>query len=101
MDKPNLVMSSAVQVVWEKFANYWEVEPRYVPVTEDHPTLDGFEIGKYVDENTVIVLAIQTDLYRRLRAVTPSPAWTTCRRRRGLTRSRVTSQGVCRAIPAT
>ncbi len=33
-EKPNIIMSSAVQVVWEKFANYWDVEPRYVPVTE-------------------------------------------------------------------
>ena len=24
-DKPNIVFSSAVQVVWEKFANYWDV----------------------------------------------------------------------------
>ena len=52
-DRPNLVMSSAVQVVWEKFANYWEVEPRYIPVTDHHPTLDGHQIEKYVDENTI------------------------------------------------
>ncbi|HET8877814.1 MAG TPA: pyridoxal-dependent decarboxylase, partial [Arthrobacter sp.] len=32
-DKPNLVLSSAVQVCWEKFCNYWEVEARYVPVS--------------------------------------------------------------------
>lgn len=25
VDRPNIVFSSAVQVVWEKFANYWEV----------------------------------------------------------------------------
>ena len=36
-DKPNLIMSSAVQVVWEKFCNYWEVEPRYVPITLEEP----------------------------------------------------------------
>jgi glutamate decarboxylase len=62
-DQPNLVMSTAVQVVWEKFANYWDVEARYVPVTEDHPTLDGFEIGKYVDENTIGVVAILGQTY--------------------------------------
>ena len=33
-DRPNLVMSSAVQVCWEKFCNYWDVEARYVPVSE-------------------------------------------------------------------
>ena len=39
-EKPNIIMSSAVQVVWEKFANYWDVEPRYVPVSDAAPGLD-------------------------------------------------------------
>lgn len=56
--KPNLVMSSAVQVCWEKFCNYFEVEARYVPVTEEHPLLDGHGIGTYVDENTIGLVAI-------------------------------------------
>jgi len=58
VDRPNLVMSSAVQVCWEKFCNYWEVEPRYVPVTEEHPLLDGEGLEAYVDENTIGVVAI-------------------------------------------
>ena len=62
-DRPNLVMSSAVQVCWEKFANYWDVEPRYVPVTEDHPTLDGHDLATYVDENTIGVVAIMGVTY--------------------------------------
>ena len=33
-DRPNMVMGSNVQVVWEKFCRYWDVEPRYVPVGE-------------------------------------------------------------------
>ncbi|MFB8387295.1 glutamate decarboxylase [Microbacterium sp. NPDC055910] len=57
-EKPNLIMSAAVQVVWEKFCNYWDIEPRYVPVTPDHMVLDGFELEKYVDENTIGVVAI-------------------------------------------
>jgi glutamate decarboxylase len=57
-DRPNLVMSSAVQVVWEKFCNYWDVEPRYVPITEDHKTLDGTDLSAYVDENTIGVVSI-------------------------------------------
>ncbi len=32
---PNLVMGSNVQVVWEKFCRYFEVEPRYMPMAED------------------------------------------------------------------
>ncbi|MCI1748867.1 MAG: glutamate decarboxylase [Acidipropionibacterium sp.] len=57
-DKPNLIMSAAVQVVWEKFCNYWDVEPRYVPVTPEHLTLDGYDLEKYVDENTIGVVSI-------------------------------------------
>jgi glutamate decarboxylase len=31
-DRPNLVTGSNVQVCWEKFCRYWEVEPRLVPM---------------------------------------------------------------------
>jgi glutamate decarboxylase len=57
-EKPNLVMSSAVQVCWEKFCNYWDVEARYVPITAEHPFLDGHDLEKYIDENTIGVVAI-------------------------------------------
>lgn len=65
-EKPNLILSAGVQVVWEKFCNYWDVEARYVPVTEDHLVLDGFELEKYVDENTIGVVAILGQTYTGL-----------------------------------
>jgi glutamate decarboxylase len=72
-EKPNLVMSSAVQVCWEKFCNYWDVEPRFVPITDDHRVLDGFELEKYVDENTIGVVAIMgvtyTGMYEPVAAI--------------------------------
>ena len=43
-EKPNLILSSAVQVCWEKFCNYWDVEPRYVPITDEHKCLDGHDL---------------------------------------------------------
>lgn len=64
--QPNLVLSAGVQVVWEKFCNYWDVEARYVPVTEEHLVLDGFELEKYVDENTIGVVAILGQTYTGL-----------------------------------
>ena len=65
-EKPNLILSAGVQVVWEKFCNYWDVEARYVPVTEEHLVLDGFELEKYVDENTIGVVAILGQTYTGL-----------------------------------
>jgi glutamate decarboxylase len=65
-EKPNLVMSSAVQVCWEKFCAYFEVEPRFVPVSEEHPVLDGSafdDTASYVDENTIGVVAIMGVTY--------------------------------------
>jgi glutamate decarboxylase len=57
-DKPNLVMGANVQVVWEKFCRYWEIEPRYVPLAEDRFTINAEETLKLVDENTIGVVAI-------------------------------------------
>ncbi|MFB8183269.1 glutamate decarboxylase [Streptomyces sp. NPDC055966] len=57
-DRPNLVMGSNVQVVWEKFCRYWDVEPRYVPVAHDRFTVDPDETLTYVDENTIGVVPI-------------------------------------------
>jgi glutamate decarboxylase len=62
-EKPNLVMSSAVQVCWEKFCNYWDVEMRLVPISEEHPCLDGHDLAQYVDEHTIGVVAIMGVTY--------------------------------------
>ncbi|MDR2252580.1 MAG: glutamate decarboxylase [Bifidobacteriaceae bacterium] len=63
VDKPNLVMSSAVQVCWEKFCNYWDVEARFVPISLEHKVLDGFDLDKYCDENTIGVVAVMGVTY--------------------------------------
>src|SRR5215471_10552328 len=39
--QPNLVMGTNVQVCWEKFCRYWDVEPRYVPMREGRLHLRG------------------------------------------------------------
>ena len=55
---PNLVMGRSVQVVWEKFCRYWEVEPRYIPMHEDRYTLKSEEVLALVDENTIGVVTV-------------------------------------------
>src|SRR5580692_446503 len=53
--RPNLVMGSNVQVCWEKFCRYWQVEPSYVPVLEISQALDrvqteqGHDVPIHVD----------------------------------------------------
>ena len=56
--KPNLVMGVNVQVCWEKFCEYWEVEPRLVPMDGDRFHLSADEAVKRCDENTIGVVAI-------------------------------------------
>ncbi|SHN36967.1 glutamate decarboxylase [Cryptosporangium aurantiacum] len=57
-DRPNLVMGINVQVCWEKFANYWDVEMRLVPMDGDRFHLSAEEAVKLCDENTIGVVAI-------------------------------------------
>lgn len=57
-DKPNLVMSTAYQVVWEKFCQLWQIEMRTVPITHRHPTLDIEQALKLCDENTICIVPI-------------------------------------------
>ncbi|SNT64835.1 glutamate decarboxylase [Asanoa hainanensis] len=56
--KPNLVMGGNVQVCWEKFCNYWEVEPRLVPMAGDRFHLSAQEAVARCDENTIGVVAV-------------------------------------------
>ncbi|MGI8879869.1 MAG: glutamate decarboxylase [Jatrophihabitans sp.] len=56
--RPNLVMGSNVQVCWEKFCRYFDVEPRMVPVEGDRLHLDAPTAVAACDENTIGVVAI-------------------------------------------
>lgn len=58
-DKPNMVISTGYQVVWEKFAAFWDIEMRCVPLSLQHPTLDIDAAIKLCDENTICVVPIQ------------------------------------------
>ncbi|MCH2186993.1 glutamate decarboxylase [Myxococcota bacterium] len=62
-DKPNLVVGANVQVCWEKFARYFDVELRCVPVTHERYVLGVPEALELVDENTIGVAAILGSTY--------------------------------------
>jgi glutamate decarboxylase len=56
--RPNLVMGANVQVCWEKFCRYWDVEPRIVPMSGERFHLDAAEAVARCDRNTIGVVAI-------------------------------------------
>jgi glutamate decarboxylase len=72
-DRPNIVMSAAVQVCWEKAARYFEVEERYVYCTRERYVIDPEEMVSLCDENTIgcalLLGTTYTGEYEDVRAV--------------------------------
>lgn len=61
---PNIVMGANAQVALEKFARYFEVECRLVPVSaESKYRLDPKKAMEFVDENTIGVYVILGSTY--------------------------------------
>lgn len=56
--RPNLVMGVNVQVCWEKFCNFWEVEARQVPMEGGRFHIDPQAAAELCDENTIGVVGI-------------------------------------------
>jgi glutamate decarboxylase len=54
-DKPNMVCGP-VQVCWHKFARYWDVELREIPMEGDRLIMTPEEVIKRCDENTIGVV---------------------------------------------
>ena len=62
-DRPNLVLGSNVQVVWEKFCRYWDVEARYLPMAPGRYVITPEQVTAAVDEHTIGVVAILGTTY--------------------------------------
>jgi glutamate decarboxylase len=54
-DKPNMVCGP-VQVVWHKFAKYWDIEMREIPMSPGKYCMDVEQMLERVDENTILVV---------------------------------------------
>jgi glutamate decarboxylase len=55
LDKPNIVFGADTHVSWDKFARYFDVEPRIIPIAKDRYTITADDVRKNVDENTIAV----------------------------------------------
>src|SRR6476646_7984067 len=54
-DRPNMVCGP-VQVVWRKFARYWDIEMREVPMAHGSYQMTPEQVLERVDENTILVV---------------------------------------------
>jgi glutamate decarboxylase len=54
-DKPNMV-TGPVQICWHKFARYWDVELREIPMEHNRLLMTPEEVLKRCDENTIGVV---------------------------------------------
>jgi glutamate decarboxylase len=61
--RPNLIMGSNVQVVWEKFCRYFDVDPVYLPMADGRYVVTPQQVLDAVDENTIGVVAILGTTY--------------------------------------
>jgi glutamate decarboxylase len=55
VDKPNMICGP-VQVCWHKFAKYWDIELREIPMEGDRLIMNADEVVKRCDENTIGVV---------------------------------------------
>jgi glutamate decarboxylase len=57
-DRPNMVMGADVHTCWEKFARYFEVEARVVPMEENRYTIGAEQVKPLLDERTIGVAGL-------------------------------------------
>jgi glutamate decarboxylase len=57
-DRPNIVMGNDVHLVWNKGANYFEIEQRLIPLHPDRFTISAKEVVDRVDENTICAVGV-------------------------------------------
>ncbi|WP_456846355.1 glutamate decarboxylase [Cellulomonas sp. P5_C6] len=57
-DRPNVVFGAETHVVWDKFANYFDVEMRKIPMRRDRFVLSADDVEAHIDENTIAVGAV-------------------------------------------
>lgn len=60
---PNIVFGAEVHVCWEKFARYFDVEMRVIPLEKRNYVIKTEEVEKRIDENTIAVGAILGTTY--------------------------------------
>ena len=64
-DRPNLVLGTNTQVCWHKFARYWDIEERPVPLEGNEHVTDPERAAQACDENTIGVISVLGSTFTR------------------------------------
>jgi glutamate decarboxylase len=56
--RPNVVMGADVHTVWEKFARYFELEARVIPMEDRRYTIGAAQVEPLLDERTIGVAGL-------------------------------------------
>jgi glutamate decarboxylase len=57
-DNPNVIFGAETHIVWDKFAKYFDVEMRKIPMRKDHFVMHPDDVEAQIDENTIAVGAV-------------------------------------------
>ncbi len=57
-DKPNIIFGADVHTCWEKFARYFDVDMKIIPLKPGKYTINADDVKPLIDENTIAVGAI-------------------------------------------
>ncbi|WP_201721924.1 glutamate decarboxylase [Desulfotomaculum copahuensis] len=55
LSTPNIIFGADAHVCWDKFAKYFEVEPRIIPIEKNRFFIDAESVRQRIDENTICV----------------------------------------------
>jgi glutamate decarboxylase len=58
IEQPNIVMGADVHTVWEKFARYFDVELKLIPLSDEIYTITAEDVAEEINENTIAVGAV-------------------------------------------
>jgi glutamate decarboxylase len=56
--QPNIIFGADVHTCWEKFARYFDVDMRVIPLQADKFTINASDVEPLLDENTIAVGAV-------------------------------------------
>jgi glutamate decarboxylase len=58
IERPNIIFGADVHTCWEKFARYFDVEMKVIPMETNKFTISAEDVAPLIDENTIAIGAV-------------------------------------------